>query len=132
MAAKLTRRLGFREATEDNIVELVNRELLPLVRMMHQHYNDAFGSTVAVDASTILGVTYQFYLADASDGPITLTLPEAGAEMAVHIKKVDSSGNAVTVAAQGTAEIDGALSYALAAQYDSAIFVSDGTNWWMF
>lgn len=65
--------------------------------------------------------------ADASSGPITLTLPlpDQVNDLVVTIKKVDASGNAVTIG--GTT--DGMLNRTLAAQYDAMTLSSDGANY---
>lgn len=67
----------------------------------------------------------------ASGGAITLTLRTAAGcrGKRVTIKKVDASGNAVTVDGNGAETIDGALTYSLATQYKSVTLESDGSNW---
>lgn len=64
---------------------------------------------------------------DATAGPITLTLPSPDQvkDLVVTIKKIDASGNSVTVAGP----IDGATSYVLAAQYDAMTVGCDGLNY---
>lgn len=69
-------------------------------------------------------------LADASGGAITVTLPSPQADAIVSVKKIDSSGNAVTIDGAG-ANIDGSASIQITTQYDSYTLVSDGTNWWV-
>lgn len=64
-------------------------------------------------------------------GAMTATLPTAsGITGRVFIvKKIDSSGNAVTLDADGSETIDGAGTYALTAQWNSVTIISNGTNW---
>lgn len=68
---------------------------------------------------------------DATSGPLTQTLETAvGCPGRRHvIKKVDASGNAVTVACTGAETIDGAAAVVLAAQYDTLEVISNGTIW---
>lgn len=69
---------------------------------------------------------------DASGGAFSITLPtvaDAGDGFEITIKKIDSGSNAVTVDGAGSETIDGATTYDLAAQWDSAIFRCDGTGW---
>ena len=62
---------------------------------------------------------------------ITVTLPAHAAGQTLKVRKADSGAGAVTVApASGT--INGASTFVLAAQYDSAIFESDGSEWSVF
>jgi hypothetical protein len=70
-------------------------------------------------------------LADASGGAFTLTLPTASGNTGkvFHLKKTDSSTNAVTVDGNGTETIDGATTFLLTGQYSEISIVSDGTNW---
>jgi hypothetical protein len=73
-------------------------------------------------------------LANASSGAFTLTLPPvsstAGAcnGMVVFIKKIDSSTNAVTVAAASGDTIEGNTSVVLKKQYDSLQLLSNNSN----
>ncbi len=47
----------------------------------------------------------------------------------INIKKIDSTGNTVTIDAQGSATIDGQLTQTLTSQYDNITIQWDGTNW---
>ena len=69
-------------------------------------------------------------LCDATSGAFTVTLPPAGLtpNRIIHIKKVDAVNN-VTVDADGSETIDGALTETLATQYEVLTVVSDGTTW---
>ena len=71
------------------------------------------------------------YLCDASGGAFTLTLPSVAAYKfrSLTIKKVDNTGNAVTVDGSGAETIDGASTYALPSQYNSVTVYSDGSEW---
>lgn len=70
-------------------------------------------------------------LADATSGAVTITLISASgiAGVVKLVKKVDSSGNAITIATTGGQTIDGASTKSLASQYKFMILMSDGTNW---
>lgn len=74
-----------------------------------------------------------WFLADATSGAFTITLPSAQAVPAMRVgaKKTDATANAVTVAASGSDVIDGAASYPLTVQYQSVTLMSDGGNWWV-
>jgi hypothetical protein len=73
----------------------------------------------------------EYILCDASGGAFTVTLPTAvGINGKLFtIKKTDSSGNAVTVDADGTETIDGALTKLISAPYDAMKIISDNSNW---
>jgi hypothetical protein len=69
---------------------------------------------------------------DASGGARTITLPAAataGAGFPITIKKSDSSGNTVTIDANGSETIDGSLVRGLSTQYQSISLVCDGAGW---
>jgi len=96
------------------------------------HVNGSIATAFATKTSDYtLTETDSIIAADASGGAFTITLPTASgiAGRQYTIKKVDPTGNAVTVAATGTETIDGASTYSLSAQYDAVTIVSDGTNW---
>jgi hypothetical protein len=59
-------------------------------------------------------------LVDCTAGAVTVTLPPVADCLAdIVVKKVDASGNAVTIEGDGSETIDGAANKSLAAQYDS-------------
>lgn len=70
-------------------------------------------------------------LADANGGAITVNLPASASNThkTYTIKKIDSSGNAVTLDGNGSETIDGSTTHALSGQYDSVTIVCDGTEW---
>jgi hypothetical protein len=74
----------------------------------------------------------QTVLADASGGPVTVSLPAAGSSgLDVSVKKVDASGNAVTVDGDGAETVDGAATLALSSQYESVRLADGLTGWWI-
>ncbi len=70
---------------------------------------------------------------DASGGAFTITLPAAsGLERIIyHIKKTDSSANAVTVDGNASETIDGGTTATLTAQFESIMIVCTGTEWFI-
>lgn len=70
-------------------------------------------------------------LVDATSAAVTVTLPPAAEakNKRYTVKKIDSSGNAVTVSSTDT--IDDATSQDILNQYDSIGVVSDGTEYWI-
>lgn len=68
---------------------------------------------------------------NAASGAVTYTLPSAASSTnrIVSVQKVDSSANAVTVAASGADTVNGAASQAISAQWGSITMQSDGTTW---
>jgi len=81
---------------------------------------------VIEDAARLLRV-------DASLGDVTLTLPTAAAmgddKPAIWIKRIDNSANTVTIDGNGSETIDGALTYSLASQHQSAALRCNGSVW---
>jgi len=74
----------------------------------------------------------QVILVDATSGGVTITLPTAtGRTDPITVKKIDSSGNAVTVDGNASETIDGATTKNLAAQWDSMTLIPSGGNWFM-
>lgn len=68
---------------------------------------------------------------DATSGAVTVALPAAAtvAGMIFIIRKVDSSGNAVTIDPNGAETIDGAATKSLATQWASAMIMSNSISW---
>ena len=72
---------------------------------------------------------------DASSGAVTITLPAVATAtngFFVYVKKIDSSANAVTVDADAAETIDGSTTFELPNQYDTGLFMTDGTEWHAF
>ncbi len=88
----------------------------------------AYRSTSA--DGNILSTDY-FVAVDATVADKTLTLPDiTGQEgRVVVVKKVDGSGNLVTLAAYAGDTIDGAADVSSAVQYDSWTVIADATEW---
>jgi hypothetical protein len=84
-------------------------------------------SVVEADISDLIRV-------DTTSGGITITLPEIGDledDFSVKVSKVTSDGNIVTIARSGSDIINGATSYALTSQWQSAWLIADrSTNTW--
>jgi len=69
-------------------------------------------------------------LCDTASNAITVNLPTAvGNTVTFHIKKINSSANAVTVDANASETIDGGATATLNVQYVSITLVSDNSNW---
>lgn len=70
-------------------------------------------------------------LADATAGAFTVTLPLVAlyTGKVFTVKKIDASGNAVTIDGAGSETIDGATTRALAAQYDSLTLLGGSSEW---
>lgn len=91
-----------------------------------------FGSRT-VTASFTANNDYQLYLIDATTGNVTATLPPAAAykNKTFMFKRIDASGNSVTLARSSTNTIDGATSQSMASQYDFYAVHSNGSNWYL-
>jgi hypothetical protein len=98
------------------------------------HINGSFAAKVtSINTDTTADATTTVYVADASGGVVTVTLPLAAnnPDRQYSIKKTDSSGNVVNVTASGADLIDGLATQAVSFQYESITVASDGTNWWI-
>ena len=60
---------------------------------------------------------------------VTKNFDEGYQPKGYQIKKIDASGNAVTIDGNGAETIDGAATQTLGAQYDSMTVFCDGTGW---
>lgn len=97
---------------------------------------DSIGVKAAITSTAVdLALTSAHYMVtvDATGGARTITLPPAAsnAKRVYVIKKVDASGNAVTIDPDGAELIDGAANKALAVQWASATIQCDGTAWYV-
>lgn len=105
-----------------------------LLRIENQINKGADGYLFPVQAVT---TTYQastndcLITGDATGAAFTVTLPLAAdaKEKLLIIKKIDASGNAVTVDGSASETIDGAATYALSSQWASVKLMSNGSQW---
>lgn len=87
-----------------------------------------FTSRTALQDDTPTG-SDSLVLYDATHGPITVTLrqPDQVQNLRLILKKIDSSGNAVTI----NGAIDGVSSYSLTTQYQAVTIQSDGFHFYI-
>jgi hypothetical protein len=88
-------------------------------------------SSTKTTSYTILG-TDVVVLADATSGPLTVTLPAAASfsNYRFYVKRIDTSSNTCTVTRTGGDTIDGQSSV-LIDSYTSLMVLSNGTNWFI-
>lgn len=84
-------------------------------------------ATITDNEINVIGV----WRCDATSGAITLNLPTAkvAAGRTIVVKKIDSSGNAVTIDGNGSETIDGATTLAISSQWGTARLYSNGKTW---
>lgn len=87
-------------------------------------YNYAPTVTVAVD--TLLDATHALVLVSAT---ATISLPTAVGTTGRLYNVVRTGTGLVTIQPDGAETISGDASLVLTSQWDSVVFVSDGTNW---
>ena len=90
-------------------------------------------SVETITTTTHSAANFPIILCDATSNAITVNLPQAStsANLVYNIKKIDSTGNTVTIDGNASETIDGATTSVLATQYDSATIVCDGSNWFI-
>lgn len=96
-------------------------------------YGPQDANIATVTGHTTLGYTHHTVLVDASGGAVTITLPTVAtaARRQYYIKKIDASGNAVTIDGAGAETIDGAATQSLSAQWDAKRLHCNGTAWYV-
>jgi hypothetical protein len=83
--------------------------------------------TADYEAETDVGII----LVNATSAPLAINLPLASEtpSRAIVVKKIDASGNAVTITPNGSETIDGAASLAISTQWESKMFITNGEAW---
>lgn len=98
------------------------------------YVNGSYGSAIStVTTTTTLDGTYNVVLVDATSGAVTINLPAVSAISGREyvIKKIDSSGNAVTIDGNASETIDGSTTSSLATQNKYARIKCNGTAWYI-
>lgn len=88
----------------------------------------------SADYTILRSDTGRIILVDASGGNKTMTLPATisfDSGMDVEIKKTDNSSNTVTIDGDGGDTIDGATTYVIRDQWQSAHIIQNGVNWFI-
>lgn len=81
--------------------------------------------------TTVTSASNTNIYADATSAGITVTLPAASTtDKKFLVKKIDSSGNTVTITRAGSDTIEGSNTVVLSAQYQWLVIQSDGTATW--
>src|SRR6185503_4919117 len=82
--------------------------------------DETFATSTKTSNYTITGTDVVVF-ADATSGNVTITLPTASANAGYrfYVKRIDASGNSVSIARSGSDTIDGQTSVNVVAQYDS-------------
>jgi hypothetical protein len=77
--------------------------------------------------------TGTLFLCDVTSGSFTISLPVAAnnKNRVITVKRIDASGNTLTVNTDDSALIDGAASTTVTTQWDSISVQSDGTDWFI-
>ncbi len=89
--------------------------------------------TTSLTSNTTLTRSHRTVLCDSSGGTFTVTLPaSANSKYQIYeIKKIDSTGNAVTIDGNAAETIDGDLTKSLNLQNESITIQCDGSNWYI-
>ncbi len=95
--------------------------------------SSGFATSTQTGTSYTVTTTDTVVFADATSNNVTITLPAASgvAGYRFYIKRIDSSGNTVTIARSGSDTIDGMTSFTLDLQYTAFGVVSNGSAWYI-
>ena len=83
----------------------------------------------SITAATTLNATHNVLL--CNNGPYTVTLPAANVNTGrvYKIKNIDPQGDVITIDANASETVDGALTFALQPYKHAVTIISDGANW---
>jgi len=89
--------------------------------------------TTTITTGTTLTRSHRTVLCDATSATFIVTLPAAANTkyQIYNIKKIDSSGNAVTIDGNAAETIDGDLTKSLNLQNESITIQCNGSNWYI-
>lgn len=122
------------QAQFNNVLRLYFNQLNNLLGPLVTEINiNNYAAITTVTANYTITADDYTVLSDATSGAITITLPAASAltNRLFNIKKIDSTGNTVTIAPSGADTIDGSTSAIIELQWVNVVVQSDGTNWYI-
>ena len=96
--------------------------------------SDAVGGPIHISTKTsnyTAGVSDNVLKADCTGGNITFSLPAAASATGrvYYFKKIDATGNSMTIQANGSELIDGLNTQSTSTQWESFTLVTDGATW---
>lgn len=128
----------FSEDGDHNLLEEYLSDLVKVLENRLTQIADVVNINAAPPSKVITGdytllQTDRVILVDASGGPITLTLPKAvfSPSREFDIKKIDNTGNVVTIDPDGSETIDGNANTTLPNENDTARTYCTGTEWFI-
>ena len=94
--------------------------------------NTGFGLGPITGNTTLTGAE-NVVLCDATSGPFTVTLPPSAdvINRIIHIKKIDISGNVITIEPDGSETIDDETEARLEIKNESFMLWNNGSNWYV-
>lgn len=115
---------------ERDLLEVINREFVPLMRLMRDGINSRHGAVRLVSSSREVALDEEVLFVDASAGAVDLTLP-APLLWTRHllVVKVDDTSNAITLT-PASGLINSAASYSTSGPARITSVASDGTGYW--
>lgn len=92
-----------------------------------------FGNLVTKAGAYTITASDHTVICNATSGAFTVTLPAAASHTGrmFHIKKIDSTGNTVTIDGNSSETIDNATTALVTTQYEAVTVQSDGSEWWI-
>lgn len=132
----LTTGTGREEGGVNSGASIVHGNLAGLSSDDHTQYLASYrhrGKVSSKSVTYLATVTDFVILMDASGGARVVDLPAASTanEVMLVVKKIDSSGNTVTIDGNSGETIDGATTLVLSAQWSTAIIICNGTSWFV-
>ena len=96
-------------------------------------WSDATFATASKTSNYTITGTDVVIFADGTSGNVTITLPTASSFSGYrfYVKRIDNSGNTVSIARSSSDTIDGQTSITIGAQYESYTIVSNGSLWYI-
>lgn len=112
------------------------REFADYNRQIERQFDDErakFRTVRTVTASGAITLNDYTVLVNAASGAVTMTLPPAyeAKGQVFHVKKIDATGNAVTLDGNSSDTIDGAANKSTTTQWTGFAVQSDGTAWFL-
>ena len=102
-----------------------------LLKIAGDQDSNVWGDVRNISANTTAAISDRTILVDASGGNRVVTLQPAAkfTSRQLTVKKIDNSGNSVTIDGDGAETIDNATTVAVSTQYHSRTITSNGTSY---
>jgi len=128
--ASVTKKLRNRPVNEGDEIEVLNREIIPVILQVVDELRRIGGDVTVVDSENYEALVTDRFILQQAGYSVNLPDAESCKNKILTIINISASGT-VTITTNDDALISGAASKSLSGAYDAVTLLCDGEDWWI-